>query len=98
MEARATSTPVFFVPFAMDPPRLTFTYDDLISRVERLCRGAAKPVGSSIAGSLTHMGRIAGEHPGLPVLEWDEEKGVLEIPDPYLLFYLRWSGFLSKAE
>jgi hypothetical protein len=24
--------------------------------------------------------------------DWDEQKLVLDIPDPYLLFCLRWSG------
>jgi len=25
------------------------------------------------------------------VLEWDEEKETLNIPDPYFLYYLRWA-------
>jgi hypothetical protein len=28
------------------------------------------------------------------VVDWDEEKQVLDVPDPYLVFYLRWSGHL----
>jgi hypothetical protein len=31
-------------------------------------------------------------------IDWDEQKQILAIPDPYLLFYLRWSGRLSEAE
>jgi hypothetical protein len=28
--------------------------------------------------------------------DWDEQKQVFDVPDPYLLFYLRWSGRLGE--
>jgi hypothetical protein len=31
------------------------------------------------------------------VLTWDERDQILEIPDPYLAFYLRWSDRLREA-
>lgn len=82
---------------AANPPRLSFDYDEINTRIERLCSSGDKPVGSSVAGSLSHMARIARDESTMPVLDWDEGKGVLDIPDPYLVFYLRWSGHLDAA-
>ena len=82
---------------AADPPRLSFDYDDINTRVEKLCHPNTKPVGSSVAGSLTHMARIARDSTSPRVLDWDEDKGVLDIPDPYLVFYLRWSGHFDAT-
>ena len=31
-----------------------------------------------------------------PSLEWDDHENVLVLTDPYLLFYLRWSGILES--
>ena len=33
--------------------------------------------------------------PNERVIDWDEKKQFLELPDPYLLFYLRWSDRLT---
>jgi hypothetical protein len=62
---------------AADPPRLAFDYDDINTRIEKLCRPNSKPVGSSVAGSLSHMARIARDSAGPRALDWDEDKGVL---------------------
>ena len=35
--------------------------------------------------------------PAERVIDWDEHKQILDIPDPYLLFYLRWSGRLRET-
>jgi hypothetical protein len=32
------------------------------------------------------------------VIDWDDQKQVLDIPDPYLAFFLRWSGRLMEVE
>jgi len=32
------------------------------------------------------------------VVDWDESKPVLDIPDPYFLFYLRWSNRLTSEQ
>ena len=83
---------------AADPPKLSFKYDDLLDRAHRICNGEP-PVGSSVIGSCTHMSKLAQEKfPRERVLDWDEQKLVLDIPDPYLLFYLRWSGRLMEPE
>jgi hypothetical protein len=43
------------------------------------------------------MTKLAQEKfPKERAVDWDEQKQVLDIPDPYLLFYLRWSGRLRQ--
>lgn len=84
---------------ASDPPALSFTYDELTGRVSGVCQGSA-PVGSSVTESCRQMSIIAAEKfPNERPLDWDSERGgVLDLPDPYLLFYLRWSGRLVEPE
>lgn len=82
---------------ASDPPRLSFGYDELLARTERTCKGEP-PAGSSVTGTCLHLGRLAIEKfPNERAIDWDEQKQILDIPDPYLLFYLRWSGRLTEA-
>ena len=83
---------------AADPPKLSFQYDELLARTERVCQ-ADPPVGSSVVGTCLHMGKLALDRfPHERVIDWDEQKQIFDIPDPYLLFYLRWSGRLMEAE
>lgn len=80
---------------AADPPKLSFGYQDILNRIRLVC-SEDSPVGSAVSGSLNHMHKIATENfPNEDVLDWDAENGVLDIPDPYLIFYLRWSGHLE---
>jgi hypothetical protein len=82
---------------ASDPPRLTFRYDDLLERTVAVCAGES-PVGSSVTGTCLHMSKLALEKfPNERAIDWDEQKQILDIPDPYLLFFLRWSGRLDEA-
>lgn len=72
-----------------DPSALSFSYDDLLSRVRAQCIGDA-PVGSSITNALEQMAIIAAEiQPGSNPIAWDDDR--FDIADPYLLFYLRCS-------
>lgn len=73
---------------------ITGAGDEINKRIDKVCEKDGKtPVGSSVSGSCLYMARLARDHlPTQRVIDWDEEKGVLDIPDPYLLFYLRWSG------
>jgi hypothetical protein len=81
---------------AHDPPRLSFPYEELLQRTVSVCSADA-PVGSSVTGTCLHMSKLALEKfPGERAIDWDETKQVLDIPDPYLLFYLRWSGRLQE--
>lgn len=81
-----------------DPPKLSFPYDEIQSRIRMICM-SDEPVGSSVIGSCLHMSKLAAERfPRERVVDWDEQKLVLDITDPYLLFYLRWSGRLLEPE
>jgi hypothetical protein len=78
---------------ASDPPRLSLDYDKINKRVAKVCIGEG-PGGSSIVESCFQMAKLAGKKvPTQRVLDWDKEKQVLDVADPYLLFYLRWSGY-----
>ncbi len=80
-----------------DPLSLTFDYEDVLRRVKAACEGEA-PAGSAVTGACAHMARLAEEHlPSARVLTWDESAQILEIPDPYLSFYLRWSDRLRTT-
>lgn len=77
---------------AMDPPQLSFGYEEITQRTRSFCQGEY-PVGSSVTGSCQHMDRLAKEKfPNDMAIDWDEQKQVFDIPNPYFLFYLRWSN------
>ncbi|SCB41128.1 hypothetical protein [Rhizobium lusitanum] len=77
------------------PPQLTFTYDNLLDRVQRITIDE-KPVGSSISQALSQMDTPLSKNlsPRVPILEWDEN--ILNILEPYFLFFLRSSTKLSS--
>jgi hypothetical protein len=82
---------------AMDPPRLTIDYADLQQRLEVLCKGAC-PDGASIVNACSKLGQIASGFASFtgPSFEWDDQAQLILLPDPYLLFYLRWSVVLER--
>jgi hypothetical protein len=78
-----------------DPPRLAFTYDEMLQRTRSVCKNAS-PVGSSVAQALSQMDALAATVQEAPVIEWDEN--VLDIVEPYFLFFLRCSPYLQKLK
>ena len=76
-----------------DPPRLSFKYDDMLRRVEAICKGD-RPAGSSVSQALEQMTFLAKMVQDAPVLEWGED--VLDIIEPYFLFFLRSSTYLQS--
>ncbi|MGQ2968002.1 MAG: hypothetical protein ACT6RF_04570 [Allorhizobium sp.] len=76
-----------------EPPQLTFTYDNLLDRVQSITVDE-KPVGSSISQALSQMDTPLSKNlsPLVPLLEWDEN--ILTIIEPYFLFFLRSSSKL----
>lgn len=83
---------------AASPPQLSFGYPEILERVEQVCNGD-QPIGSSIVSTCVHMSKLATDNfPRERAIDWDENKQVLDIPDPYLLFYLRWSARLMETE
>ncbi len=82
---------------AMDPPLLAIEANELARRLEMLCKGAHPDRGNMIR-ACNALGQIAAGFaaPTGPSLEWDEGAQTIVIPDPYLLFYLRWSVVLER--
>jgi hypothetical protein len=87
---------VVLLALSQDPPSLSFTYDELIDRVGGVC-SHEKPVGSSITQSLTQMEKLSQIlSPSVPLIEWNEN--VLDIVEPYFLFFLRASKKLERLK
>ena len=73
----------------MDPPRLSFNYDEIFQRVRSVCIDGSPP-GSSISQALEQMPQIAEDlEPLSRIIEWSDD--VLDISDPYFLYFLRCS-------
>ncbi len=82
------------IAMTQDPARLSFTYDEITTRVRNICRGDA-PTGSSVNAALTQMHSIAESlQTGTSPLSWDDP--TLDIVDPYFLFFLRCSDKLLQ--
>lgn len=80
---------------ASDPLQVSFNRSELIERIEHHCSNTP-PRTPSITQALGQMHeRISNVFPESTYLEWDDETNTLQIPDPYLTFYLRWSNKLS---
>ena len=80
---------------AASPPRLSFDYNELNRRVHVTCLGET-PQPQSVYQSLQQMAKMAESmFPSERVLEYDGHD-LLDIVDPYFLYYLRWSGRLGK--
>jgi hypothetical protein len=75
-----------------DPSRLSFPYEEMLKRTQSVCKGDS-PTGSSVAQALVQMSELAGTVQQSLVIEWDEN--VLDIVEPYFLFFLRNSENLK---
>ena len=73
-----------------DPPKLNYRYQPLVDRISSICKDSS-PSGSSITSACLHATAIANDTARDNIIEWDSENDVLDIRDPYLLFYLRWA-------
>ena len=98
-----------FVPVPLDKrsiPQLAFATRHLISKIQSevrdyqnlqvriasVCEGDP-PSGSSVTGACVHISDIANDAENRQVIEWDAANDVLDIRDPYLLFFLRWADW-----
>jgi hypothetical protein len=84
--------PLILRAIASNPPELTIRYANLVERIGKLCANDA-PSGSSVTGACGHMSEIANGAENRNVVEWDGASDVLDIRDPYLLFFLRWADW-----
>jgi hypothetical protein len=75
-----------------DPPLMNLGYGELKRRIDDLCEGQG-PRGAAIVSCVANMCDIARDlEPDEQTIEWDPEQRVFTIVDPYLVFFLRWSG------
>lgn len=82
---------VLLAALGEDPPQLSFSYAELSARIRQVCSGEA-PSGASVVGCCAQMVKLAQEaFPLDQLLDWDEQKQILDIPEPYFLFFLRWA-------
>lgn len=82
--------PLVVKAIALDPPELTQRYANLQGRIQSLCVSET-PSGSSVTGACLQIASIANDSDNRIIVEWDGDADVLDIRDPYLLFYLRWA-------
>lgn len=82
--------PIIVRAISLDPPELTFRYQNLLDRICQLCKSDA-PSGSSVTGSCSQIALLANATSGYEIIEWDADHDVLDLRDPYLLFFIRWS-------
>ncbi|MCK2094768.1 hypothetical protein [Thauera aromatica] len=82
--------PLIIRAIALDPPELTQRYPNLLRRIQSLC-AAEPPSGSSVTGACAQIASIANESENRTVVEWDVDNDVIDMRDPYLLFFLRWA-------
>jgi hypothetical protein len=82
--------PLIVRAIALNPPELTQRYPNLLQRIQSLC-ATEPPSGSSVTGACAQIALIANESENRTIVEWDGENDVLDMRDPYLLFYLRWA-------
>ena len=76
------------------PPRLSFPYAEIYDRTRKVCSSEA-PAGSSVASALEQMPEIATDlEPNAQIIEWSDD--VLDIVDPYFLYYLRCSPRIAS--
>ena len=76
------------------PARLSFPYAEIYDRTRNVCSNDA-PAGSSVASALEQMRDIAKDlERNSQVIEWSDD--VLDIVDPYFLYYLRCSPRIAS--
>lgn len=75
---------------ALNPPWLEIKKSQLLDRIGFIVNGTP-PNTTSILNSIGHMQSIANKYDSFnDYIEWDADRG-LQILDPYLLFYIRWT-------
>lgn len=67
----------------------------LVEGINNQCANSPPPL-PSITQALERMDeRITETHPESAIFEWKSDTNKIQLPDPYLIFYLRWSDKLD---
>lgn len=81
---------------AESPPLLKFGHASLSARAESVC-SSESPKAQSINQACSQIAKMALDmYPEQRVVEWDDDDCLLDVVDPYFLFYVRWSGRLKS--
>lgn len=82
---------------AQNPPELTLGRSEIIDRVENVCNNET-PQGGNLVQTIQRIDKWISER--CPEndysFEWIDDTKCLEIPDPYLIFCLRWSDVIES--
>jgi hypothetical protein len=70
-------------------PGAVITYDELREKLGDLLSEQI-PQKHEITSALKHLSRISQRIGAESAVDWDEDKRVINLADPYLRFYLRW--------
>lgn len=82
---------------AASPPKSSFTYPELSTRIGKACVSEV-PQPASIYQACSQIAKMALDmYPNERVVEWDEDESILDIVDPYFLFFLRNSDILRRV-
>ena len=73
-------------------PLLTLSFSDIKDKVRSLVL-EIPPDGELLAGLSQLSDKAVDQIPDNQVLEWDDKKLVLNISDPYFLYYIRWANW-----
>lgn len=80
---------------ASNPPKLSLDQGEIVKRIGDVCM-SDPPGTSSITQAISRVDTWVSNKIEEPhIFDWEEERRTLEIPDPYLIFYLRWSDALD---
>lgn len=76
---------------SLGKPSLSFSYQEIKKRIAEIVP-VDPPRGVDISEALDQVHKRVLDKLGEDrVLDWDAEKETLDIPDPYFLYYMRWS-------
>lgn len=81
---------------ASDPPTLELKYKDMVERSKAI--RSQGNLGASLAAAAKRASEKSASSnmsSAKKCLDWDEETSTLHLPDPYFVFYLRWSDILK---
>ena len=78
-------------------PAPSVSYDDLRESLTELLSDQV-PRKHEITAALKHLSSIARKTSSQSAIDWDEDKRVITVADPYLRFYLRWQVRQTGAQ
>lgn len=70
----------------------TISYEDIRAAIKEISL-TPMPQSNQVSNALEHMSKIStSDESSTPVIDWDENDGVLHITDPFFAYYLKWGA------